>query len=236
MEVSFSVQLGVDKEVGESSLLNELVLFVDSIVLDLLLSVSEVLVLDHLDGVSPLVSKLGELVSGVGVVEDGELWTDEVGEVSNLNETNVVGNEELMMPDHGSKPVIIFPTAKSGDGVNRSNVGSEEDETSSGSGESLVMWGDLLWTNSLEQSLHEVQVGHENWRSFSVVWMDISNLHVCKTGFIVIVGAVLSLVLWFDNFLLHLGHVLNLGFVCVLKLGFHVISNRKLSALSVELL
>ena len=133
MEAGLSSELGVSEEVDESSLLNELVFLINSVVLQLLLGVSQVLVLNHLGGVRPHVGQLSEFVLGIDIVENGELWTDEVGEMSNLDVTKIVGKEELMMPDHSSKPIVVLPTAESRDGVNRSNVGSEEDKTSSGS-------------------------------------------------------------------------------------------------------
>lgn len=133
VETGFGVELGVGEEVDESSLLDELVFFIHSVVLKLLLGVSQVLVLDHLGGVSPHVGQLSEFVLRVDIVEDGELWTDEVSEVSDLDVTKIVSKEELVMPDHSSEPVVVLPTSESGDGVDRSDVGSEEDKTSSGS-------------------------------------------------------------------------------------------------------
>ena len=97
----------------------------------MLLGVSQVLVLNHLGGISPHVGQLSELILTVDIVENGELWTDEVGEMSNLNVSKVVGKEELMMPDHGSEPVVVLPTTESRDGVDRGNVSSEENKSSS---------------------------------------------------------------------------------------------------------
>lgn len=69
MEVSLSTELGVGEEVNESSLLNEFVFLVNSIILELLFGVSKMLVLDHLNVISPLVGHLLELVSRVYIVE-----------------------------------------------------------------------------------------------------------------------------------------------------------------------
>ena len=129
--MSFRGKLRVGKEIDKRSLLNELVFLIDSGVLKLLFGVSKMLILNHFSGISPLVGKLGILVSGVDIVENGELWSNEISEVSDLNITKIKGNEELMMPDHSSQPVVMLPTAESGDSVDRSDVGSEEDETSS---------------------------------------------------------------------------------------------------------
>jgi len=98
------------------------------------------LVLGHLGFISPLVCQLAVLVVSVHIVERGKLWTDKVCEVTNLNQTNIEGNEELMMPDHSSEPVIMLPTTKSRDGVDRCDVKTEENNTSTGSTKSLVMW------------------------------------------------------------------------------------------------
>jgi hypothetical protein len=69
MEVSLSTELGVGKEVNESSLLNVLVFLVNSIILELLFGVSKMLVLDHLNVISPLVGQLLELVCRVHIIE-----------------------------------------------------------------------------------------------------------------------------------------------------------------------
>jgi hypothetical protein len=53
MEVSLSTELGVGKEVNESSLLNEFVFLVNSIILELLFGVYKMLVLNHLNVISP---------------------------------------------------------------------------------------------------------------------------------------------------------------------------------------
>ena len=113
VEVSLRVQLGVGQEVDESSLLNEFVLLVDSVVLELLLGVLESDVLGHLAAVGPHVSKLLILVVGVGIVKDGELWTNNHGVMSQFDQTNIVGDKELMMPDHCSEPVVVLPSAES---------------------------------------------------------------------------------------------------------------------------
>lgn len=117
VEVGFSIKLRVGQEVDESSLLDCFVLLVDTVVLELLLGMSQMLILSHLSFISPLVGQLSILVVGVSVVEDREFGTDEIREVTNLKVTNVVSNQELVMPDHSSQPIIVFPTAKSTDCV-----------------------------------------------------------------------------------------------------------------------
>jgi len=150
VEIGLSVELGVCQEVLKSSLLDKLVLAVNTVVLKLLLGVSHMLVLHHLALVSPLVAELAVLIVSVHIVEHGELGSNEVCEVTDLNQTNVEGNEELVMPDHSTEPVVVLPAAESGDGVDRSNIESEENEASTGSCKSLVVWRHLLWTNSTE--------------------------------------------------------------------------------------
>jgi hypothetical protein len=113
VEVSLSIELAIGQEVSKSSLLNKLVLFINSIVLELLFSVLQMLGLEHLDGISPLVRELLVLIVRVSVVENGELWTNEEGEVLSLDKTDVETEEHLVMPDHCSKPVIMFPTSHS---------------------------------------------------------------------------------------------------------------------------
>ena len=62
MEGSLSVHLAVGQEVDERSLFHELVLSVDSVILQLLLGVTQVLVLLHFSAVSPHVGHLNVLV------------------------------------------------------------------------------------------------------------------------------------------------------------------------------
>ena len=57
------------------------------------------------------------------------------------------------------------------------------------------MWGNLLWTNSLEQILQVVQVGHVDWRSVAVVWVNVSDLHAIESRFVVVSLTILGLVL-----------------------------------------
>ena len=113
VEVDLSVELGVGEEVHKCSLFDRFVLSIDAVVLKLLLGVSQVLILHHLALIGPLVAELAVLVVSVHIIEHGELWTNEVSEMTDFNQTNIEGNEELMMPDHCTKPVVVFPTAKS---------------------------------------------------------------------------------------------------------------------------
>lgn len=131
VEGSLSVQLTVGEEVDESSLLDKLILLIYSSVLDLLLRVSKMLTLSHLDIIGPLTSHLLELILGVDVVEDCEFWSNNIGKVTELNVTEVERNEELVMPDHRSEPVVVTPSSHSGDGDDGSNIQTEENYSSS---------------------------------------------------------------------------------------------------------
>lgn len=55
VEVGLRSELGVSQEVNESSLLDKFVFIVDSSEFKLFFSMLQVLVLDHFDGISPLV-------------------------------------------------------------------------------------------------------------------------------------------------------------------------------------
>jgi len=122
VEVSLSVQLGAGKEVDQGSLLNEFVLLINPIVLNLLFGVSQTLVLEHLAVVGPHVGELFVLVFGISIVEYRELWTNNHGIMSDFDKANIVGNQELVMPDHSSEPIVVLPTTESGDGVNRTDI------------------------------------------------------------------------------------------------------------------
>jgi len=113
VEVSLGIELGVGQEVNECSLFDGFVLFVNSGIFELLFGVSQVLVLDNFNVVSPLITELLVLVVGVHIVEGSEFGTKEVGEMSDLQMTNIQSNEELMMPDHCSEPIVMLPSTES---------------------------------------------------------------------------------------------------------------------------
>lgn len=199
VEMSLGIKLGVSEEVDQGSLLNEFVFFINSAILELFFCFSQVLVLNHLGRISPLVGELSVFISRVDIVEDWELWSDEVSEMSNLNITEIETNEELVMPDHSSQPVIMFPSSESWNSVNWSNIKTNENKASSWSSQSFVMWWHLFWTNSLEQSFHEVKIWHINWWSLRMIWMHISDLHLIKSVGVVIVWAIFSSIFRFDS-------------------------------------
>ena len=133
VEVLLEVQLLIGEVVDKSSLLDVVILGVDADVLHLLLGVSEVSQLLLLGNVGPGACELLSLIARVHIVEDGELGTDEVGEVADLNVTQVEGNQELVMEDHATDPFIVRPAAESRDGVDGADVGEYEKETASAS-------------------------------------------------------------------------------------------------------
>lgn len=133
VEVLLEVQLLIGEVVDESSLLDVVVFRVDADVLHLLLGVSEVSQLFLLGNISPGAGELLGLIARVDVVEDGELGTDEVSEVTDLNVAEVEGDEELVMEDHATDPFIVGPAAESRDGVDGADVGEDEQETASAS-------------------------------------------------------------------------------------------------------
>ena len=115
MEVSFGLELRVGEIVYKGSLLNILVFLINSSILHLLLGMDEMIVLSHLNGISPLINELLVLIFRVNVVENRELWSDKVGEVTELKVSKIKGNKILMMPDESSQPGVVFPTTHSGD-------------------------------------------------------------------------------------------------------------------------
>ena len=57
------------------------------------------------------------------------------------------------------------------------------------------MWGDLLVTNGLEQGLHVVELGENEWAALLVVWVLVARPHLVE--FVLIVGlAIGGLILW----------------------------------------
>jgi len=95
------------KVVDESTLFHELELVVDTDVLHLLLGVNEMSRLLLFDLVNPLVGQLLKLVASVDVVEDGELRSKHECKVAGLNETDVPGDQELVVEDHTSEPFVV---------------------------------------------------------------------------------------------------------------------------------
>ena len=133
--------------------------------------------LDLFGGVNPLGSHLSDLVLGVDVVEDGEFRSNHVSEVSGLNDTDVPGDEELMVEEHTSEPFVVGPSAHSGEGGDGSDVEEEEDKSTSGTGEGLVMGRNLLGSNSFHEVSQVVVVGVDEGVGFGVVRVDVSSSH-----------------------------------------------------------
>jgi len=79
--------------------------------------------------VNPLVGQLLELVASVDIVEDSELRSEHECEVAGLDETDVPGDQELVVEDHTTEPFVVRPAAHSRDSSNRSNVCKEENKS-----------------------------------------------------------------------------------------------------------
>ena len=177
LHVGFEVETRVSQEVDESSLLDEIVFVVDANVLDLLLGGSHPGHLDFLSVISPLGDELLGLVTRVGVVEVGELGANKEGEVTHLRDSQVEGNDVLVVEDHTSEPLVVGPGAHARERGDRANVQEKEDKTTAGSAKGLVVRGDLLRADSLEQSLH-VEVVREADRVLGrVVGMFVALAH-----------------------------------------------------------
>jgi len=117
------------KEVDESTLFHELVLVVDTDVLHLFFRMNQMSGLFLFYLVNPLVGQLLELVASVDVVEDGELRSKHECKVAGLDETDVPGDQELVVEDHTTEPFVVRPATHSRDSSNRSNVCEEENKS-----------------------------------------------------------------------------------------------------------
>jgi len=228
--MGISVKLWVADEIGNSPLLDVFVLRINSIIFELLFGVSHVSILLKLNIISPGVSQLLEFVVRVNIVEYWELWTEEEWEMSGLNESNVESNKELMMPDHCSEPIIVFPSSKSGDRVDWSNVKEHEQKSSSWSWEWFVMWWNLFWSNSLEKLLHVVCVRKEDWRSITMIWMNITYFHGSKSFGIIETLWVFSFVLNNRDLWWYLGLEFHFLGISILELSMEVGCNRHTSS------
>ena len=175
----------VAQEVDESTLLDEVVLVVDAHILHLFLSVDEMGGLDLLNGVSPLVAQLLGLVARVDVVENGELGSEEHGEVTGLNVADIPGEEELVMEDHSTEPFVVGPGTETGDTGDSSEVHEHENQSASGAGEGFVMGGDLLGTDGLEKGAHVVVVGVDERVLLGVVGVHVPFAH--RVNFVLVV-------------------------------------------------
>lgn len=195
MEVLLDVNTRVGEEADERSLLDEVVLVVDANVLHLLLGGYEPLLLALLNNISPLGDELLGLVTRVDVVEVRELGSNQEGEVAHLRDTQIEGDDVLVVEDHATEPFVMGPAAHAREGCDRSNVEEEEDKTTTGSAQGLVVRGDLLGTDSLEQSFHVIVVREGDRVLGGVVGVLVTFLHVHELIGVVAL-AVEGLVLW----------------------------------------
>ncbi len=149
-----------------------------------------------LNDISPLRAQLLGFVPCVYVVEDSEFGTEHEWEVTSFDIANVECQQKFAMEDHVPDPFVVGPATKTGDRSNRANVSKQKDKTSSASWQGFVVRWYLLGTNSFKQGLHVVVVAVNKWVGLSVVWVNISTLHL-RYFVLVIAFAVFWLVLWF---------------------------------------
>jgi hypothetical protein len=116
--------------------------------------------------------------------------------VPELGVANEEGNEELMVPDHSSQPLVVVPAAQSGYGDDRSTVEEQTNNGSAGSRKRLVMGRDLLRTHQLVEDLVEVLLRHVDRSVCGVVGVYVAHLHVGQTVLVVVLRPVLRLVDW----------------------------------------
>jgi len=97
VERYLSIEFAVGEEVDEGSFLNEFVFLVNSVILELLFAVSQVLVLNLLYLICPHFTHLFVFISRICVVENGELWTHHVGVMDHCLIVKVTSNQEFLM-------------------------------------------------------------------------------------------------------------------------------------------
>jgi len=182
--------------VDESTLLHELELVIDTDVFHLLFGVSKMRGLLFFYLVNPLVGQLLELVARVDVVEDGKLRSEQECKVARLDETNVPGDQELVVEDHTTEPFVVGPASHSCNSCNRSDVREEEDKATTRSRERLVMGRYLLWAYSFEKSAQVIVVSEDKGIRLTVIRVHESFAHRFEFVLVVCLGIGLVLRLW----------------------------------------
>ena len=79
--------------------------------------------------ISPLVAHLLSLVARVNVVENGELGSEHKGEVLSFRVADVPAQEELVVEDESTNPLIVRPSSQARERSNGTNIGKQENET-----------------------------------------------------------------------------------------------------------
>lgn len=138
-----------------------------------------------LSNISPLWAELLGLIPGVGIVENSPLRSQEVGEVSDFDISQVEADQEFVVEYHTSDPLVVGPTSHSWDGVDCTDVEEEENDSSSTSGQSFIVGRDLLGSNSFEEGPHVVQVTEDERILLGVVWVHVALFHVLHVSLIV---------------------------------------------------
>lgn len=174
MEVILKVSTTLGQVVDQSALLYKVVFLVNANVLNLLLGLTKVDGLLLLNNIGPLGSELLKLVTRVGVVENSKFGSGQPGKVAHLNVTQVEGNQELVVENHTTDPLVVGPATKTRDGADGGDVGEHHDNAATGAGKGLVVGGDLFGADSLVEGLHETVVREDEGIGLSVVRVDVA--------------------------------------------------------------
>ena len=174
------IVLLVGKEIGKSSLLNKVIFFVQSDVLHLLFGVDKRHVLNFFNLISPLVTQLHDFISGVDVVENGELGSKHEREMTDFCVANVPAKEELVVEYETTHPLIMGPSTHARDWSDTSNINKQEDQTTAGATEWFIMRRNLLRSDSFEKMSHVFVMTVNQWVTHWVIRMNITLFHLWK--------------------------------------------------------
>lgn len=156
----------VHEIVSDRPSLNWLILIVNAFILKLLLYFTQMNVLNVLNGILPLSSKLCHLVISEGLIKNRELRPKEICKITELNVPYKYSAPKLACENSRSDLVIKFPSSSllwHNSGTQPSKI---KNNKSSRSWEGLVMRWDLLWPNSFIQSLEILLIVHYQREAF----------------------------------------------------------------------
>lgn len=85
-----------------------------------------------LNHIGPLGIELLSLVASVSVVEDGELGAGHEHKVARLNVTEVKGDQEFVVEDHASDPLVVGPASEAGDRNDSADVAEHKEDATTG--------------------------------------------------------------------------------------------------------
>ena len=224
MEVLLKVLSWVSQVVHEWSLLNKLVLIVNSHIVQLFLSVLEPLILRLLTQVLPLVDQLWQLVPWELIVECCELWTRDPVEVLDFYVANEEGDDEFWLEQETFEPLILLPSSQVGHTHDSADVEEEEDDRSSWPAQTFVVGRHLLRASSFAEQIPDLVRAWEQERMLlGVIRMLISLLQPVDV-WLIVASAILSgvLSLWNSDYL-----VLLWDFPCILESLLNAASSRE---------